>query len=108
MKFKINKQIYNKMLSELCEIDEMQYALECVNESSEDGNYWDWNDGKPIKGTSWKNKADEIIYEAKYRLSCCYESGHVLNDCLIDGTKEEKKDVKTIIKDIKKWLSKWK
>ena len=103
----MNKQTYNKMLSELCEIEEMQYALECVNESSKDGNYWDWNDGKHIKGTSWQNKAEEIIYEAKYRLSCCYESGHALNDSLNEGTKEERDNVKNIIRDIKKWLRKW-
>ena len=103
----MNRQTYNKMLSELCNIEEMQYALNCVDESVNGGQYWDC-DGKPIKQTSWLEKSKEIIAEAEYRLSCCYETGHVLNDCLIDGTREEKEDIKNIIKDIKKWLRKWK
>jgi|TARA_R100000084_G_scaffold21041_1_gene7141 hypothetical protein len=103
----MDKKVYFKMLSELCDIEEMQYALNCVDESTNGGHYWDC-DGKPIKQTSWLEKSKEIVVEAEYRLSCCYEFGHVLNDCLINGNDEEKKDVRQIIKDIKKWLKKWK
>jgi hypothetical protein len=51
---------------------------------------------------------DELVHEAKYVLSCFYESGHINNSALLDEYEEglvkwAKKEIKTLKNFIKKY-----
>ena len=109
---------YLEMFDEVIKIDDMEYTLNCVDEEyGGEIYYWRYDaevspkvfDGFFRKEYGFKDKESELIYEIQYKLSCFYESGHVLNNCRLgrDGA-EEKRWAKDNIKQIKNWLKKWK
>ena len=74
----------------------MEYACICVMEGN-GVHYYDY-------GYSPKH----LIDEAEYVLATFYERGHARNDCLKYGNHEDKQECKDEIKQIRKWLKKWK
>jgi len=111
--------VYLEMFDEVMKIDDMEHTLNVVDESYGDGEkyYWWYDvevspkalDGFFRKEYGFKDKVSELIYEIQYKLSCFYESGHVLNDCRLgrDGVSEIRW-ANDNIKQIKNWIKKWK
>ena len=93
----MEKMTYYKMRDEMWLIGELEYACICVMEV-QGFDYYDYKKSKP----------QELIDDAEYVLATYYEHGHVRNYDLKEGTKENKKSCREEIKDIRKWLRKWK
>lgn len=50
----------------------------------------------------------ELIYEAKYKISCFFESGHAFNDGLDSGDKEERAYYRKNLRQLQKFVDKYK
>ena len=79
------------------EIGELEYACICVMEGM-GFDYYDYEKSTP----------KHLIDDAEYVLATYYEHGHARNDDLKEGTEENKKSCREEIRDIRKWLRKWK
>ncbi len=92
----MGKTTYLQMRTEMWLIGELEYACFCVMEGNGE-HYYDY-------GYSPKN----LIDEAEYVLATYYEDGHCRNEQLTEGNSEERQECKGEIKQIKKWIKKWK
>ena len=88
---------YYKMRDEMWLMGELEYACICVMEG-QGFDYYDYEKSTPQK----------LIDDAEYVLATYYEHGHVRHDELKEGTEENQKSCREEIKDIRKWLRKWK
>jgi hypothetical protein len=105
----MNRNDYYKMRKEMWTISELEYACVCAMESFDTESY----DGaltdvvEIVYGYN-SQSAKKLIKEAEYVLRTFYETDHARNTSWKYGFDEERKECAKEIKNIKRWLKKWK
>ena len=83
----------NNFLKDAFKSHELHFSLDNIST----------DDGKEIEDYT----PQEVIAEARYVLSCFYESGHVNNEWLNSDNKDERRDALKEVKALKSFIKKY-